>query len=197
MTRWAASREIAAVFLALAVAAALVAFPGAQAAPFWPTVLSVGLVLGWIAAQDLADFTIPDGAVAALAALGAGARIGSAAFAGEPLAMTLAGIIVDAAVAGGCLLAVRQIYYRRRGRDGLGLGDVKLAGAGGVLVGTIGFAWALFGASLAGLALAACRGDRGRRSVALDKLPFGAILAPALGLVWLAAQWPGLAALIR
>jgi leader peptidase (prepilin peptidase)/N-methyltransferase len=63
--------------------------------------------------------------------------------------------------------------------------------AGGLLVGPIGFFWALFAASATGLAIVF-----GLRFVALqapgpmDRLAFGALLAPALFVVWLSQQAP-------
>ncbi len=39
--------------------------------------------------------------------------------------------MIAVAVCGGVFLAVRELFFRLRGIDGLGLGDVKLAAAGG------------------------------------------------------------------
>ncbi|CAA9353835.1 MAG: hypothetical protein AVDCRST_MAG90-2800 [uncultured Microvirga sp.] len=153
-------------------------------------------IVFWIARQDLADFTIPDGAVLALAALGAGFRVADAALADDPLGPAMAMIALDLLVSGGLLLSLREIYYRKRGEDGIGFGDVKLGAAGGVLAGTTGFAWALFAASLAGLALMLALRNSGGRSPpdpgSPAKLPFGAVLAPALWVAWLVGQVPGL-----
>ena len=158
------------------------------AVPLWLTALAAGLVALWIAGQDLTDYTIPDAGVIALAVLGAAVRLAEGSLDGERLGETSLAIAVDAAVCGGLLLGLRELYYRRRGVDGLGFGDVKLAAAGGMLAGTSGFAWALFGASVAGLAVAlACRHlpMRGARPEMADRLPFGALLAPALWLAWM------------
>lgn len=157
-------------------------------------------VVVWIARQDLADFTIPDCAVLALAALGAGSRIADGMLADEPLGVTVVALAIDLVISGGLLLTLREIYYRERGEDGIGFGDVKLGAAGGVLAGTTGFAWALFAASLAGLAVMLVSRKRGRpppNRATPEKLPFGAILAPALWLTWLIGQTPGLSLLAR
>jgi len=175
-------------------AAALVAASAFEVLPLWPTAIAAGLVSLWIAGQDLADYTIPDAAVIALAALGAGVRLTEGALVGEPLAATSLAIAIDASVCGGLLLGLREVYYRRRGFDGLGFGDVKLAAAGGVLAETSGFAWALLGASVAGIAVAlACRHlpPRGVRPEMADRLPFGALLAPALWASWMAGRSTG------
>lgn len=179
-------------------AVALVATPGSESVPLWPTALAAGLVALWIAGQDLADYTIPDAAVIALAALGAGVRLAEGSLIGELPTATSVAIAVDAAICGGLLLGLREAYYRRRGVDGLGFGDVKLAAAGGIFAGTSGFAWALFGASVAGIAVAlACRRLplRGARPEMADRLPFGALLAPALWVAWMVERSSGAAAL--
>lgn len=160
---------------------------GAALALAWPvgmagastTLQSLSLLyfVARIVWQDLSSLTIPDGAAVALAILGLAARGGEGADLGEPFGTTAGLAALDAVLCGGSLLAIREGYYRRRGHDGLGFGDVKLAAAGGMLVGTLAFAWALLGASLLGIAilLAARRGP-----VARTKLAFGAVLAPAL-----------------
>lgn len=162
--------------------------------PSWLMALSVGMIVLRIAWQDIVDFTIPDGAVLALAAAGAAFRVAGGAAVAEPLGETALAAAIDLAISGGLLLAVREAYFRRRGYDGLGFGDVKLAAAGGVLAGTSGFAWALLAASLAGILATVTRGGGRRFRLAStspdDKLPFGAILAPALWLAWLMGLGP-------
>lgn len=148
---------------------------------------SVGALVVWIAWQDLLTFTIPDGALAAVAALGFASRWASAAAVGAAPGRVLATFALDVVVCGGLLLLFRELYYRRKGVDGLGLGDCKLAAAGALLVGGAGFSWALFAASLAGLgAVAAAR--LLRPAEAPERLAFGAVLAPALWIVWLVEE---------
>lgn len=152
---------------------------------------ALALLAARIAWQDLTDFTIPDSATLALAGLGLAWRLALAGEAGGSLPVELALIGLDGLLCGGALLAVREAYFRRRGHDGIGLGDVKLAAAGGLLVGTGGFAWCLFGASFFGILLLL-----GRQALATPggmtepRLAFGAVLAPALALGWLVAAVP-------
>ena len=94
------------------------------------------------------------------------------------------------ATLGAVLLAVRAIYAKARGREGLGLGDVKLAGAGGLWVG-----WAMLPviveiATLSALAvfLIAPR-LAGRPARWNARLPFGSFLAPAIWATWLIETW--------
>ena len=148
------------------------------------TTLATIPLVAWIVVQDLRSFTIPDGAIVALAALALAVRVA----AHDPaLAIGL-----DVLLTGGVLLAFREIYFRRRGFDGLGLGDVKLAAAGGLLVGAQAFAFALLGASLLALAGVAALHvmARGRVALAGRKLAFGALLAPAIHLAWLSQALP-------
>lgn len=170
---------------ALALLSGLIAACLAFAAPLpagiahAAAVLVIAAMVGWIAWQDIRDFTIPDGPLVAIAVLGAALRLGMAGdLPGESLA-----IGVDAFLCGGALLAIREGFYRLKGFDGLGFGDVKLAAAGGILVGTEGFAHALLAASALGLVLVFVLSLR-RRMPPLDRLPFGALLAPACGIVW-------------
>lgn len=139
--------------------------------------LALCLAVGWIVWRDMRDFIIPDGASFALGALALGVRLGSEGLNSETLLLALG----SGALCGAALWAVREGYYRLRGHDGLGFGDVKLAAAAGVLIGPAGFALALVAACAAGIAVALIRRN------ALDaRLPLGALLAPAALAVWAA-----------
>ncbi len=146
----------------------------------------IALVAAQIARQDIATLTISDHAVAALGLFGLAARLGAAQGDGEAPLGTLPATLVDGVVCGGAFLAIREGFYRWRGRDGLGFGDVKLALAGGVLTGTDGFAWAVLAASIGGLAVAPwLRAGTGGGPV---RVPYGALLAPTLWLAWLLTE---------
>lgn len=181
--------DFAGLVIAVAVAGAAFAVwvgPGPVATGVVALALAViGLRIVW---QDLADFTIPDAATLALGLIGLAARIGDGVGLGEPPLATIGFAALDAAICGGLLLALREGWYRFRGHDGIGLGDVKLAAAGGVLLGTVGLSWAILGASLTGLAVVGA--GRGLPTLAraipvTDRIAFGAVLAPALWATWL------------
>lgn len=184
--------DFAGLVIAVAVAGAAFATwvgPGAIATGVVALALAIiGLRIVW---QDLADFTIPDAATLALGLIGLTARIGDGAYLGETPVVSIGLAVLDAAICGGVLLGLREGYYRLRGHDGIGLGDVKLAAAGGVLLGTVGLSWAVLGASLTSLAVVGA----GRMLPALaravpvtDRIAFGAVLAPALWATWLVGQ---------
>jgi leader peptidase (prepilin peptidase) / N-methyltransferase len=150
-----------------------------------PLPLPIGLVLltGWIVWEDMRQLTIPDAALVGMAALAVIDLVSVVTFRIDPVVS--AGLFaIEGLLCGGSLFALRELYFRRRGHDGIGFGDVKLAAAGGLLCGIGGFSMALLAASLAGLAAAAVlvvrRGTDARRT----PIAFGALLAPALCAAW-------------
>jgi len=91
---------------------------------------------------------------------------------------------------GGALLLVRQVYWLTRGRHGLGLGDVKLAGAGGVWLQWPSLPIAVEIAALSALAAYALWAHVTKSSVRwTSRLPFGLFLAPAIWAAWLIEVW--------
>lgn len=157
----------------------------------------------WIAAADLRSFEIPDEANVALLVVGlAWAALGadpsslpltpSLVFgtAAEPPAWTgpLFGVIDGLArsiVAAGTLLAVRAFYRRARDIEGLGLGDIKLAGAVAPWLAWPDLPTALFVAVLGALLVTLGASVISRRRIdGAAWIPFGAFLAPAAWLVW-------------
>ncbi len=151
--------------------------------------------LWWIACVvvircDLDAFIIPDEATVVIALAGfvdAALRARSEALqeGGKAGPLILAGL-GDALLQGlggfALFWIVAALYARARGQDGLGFGDVKLAGASGVWLGPADQATALELAALAAIALVLLtrRGADLRKSV----IPFGAFLAPACWLVF-------------
>ena len=82
---------------------------------------------------------------------------------------------IGALVGGGLLYVIAESYYRLRGIEGLGMGDVKMLAMIGAFLGwplmLVTLVFASFAGSLLGVALIA--GGRGMRA----KLPFGTFLA--------------------
>jgi leader peptidase (prepilin peptidase)/N-methyltransferase len=88
-------------------------------------------------------------------------------------------------------LAVRNLYAYIRGRQGLGLGDVKLSGVAGAWLDWWMVPIAIELAVLAALSAYLLRQFVLGRSVSLtSRLPFGAFLAPPIWICWLLeAAW--------
>lgn len=122
---------------------------------------------------DLLWFRLPDALTAALAALCFGAALAS----GQGM-VALAGGLLGA----GSFLALRVGYHALRGREGLGLGDVKLMFGLGALTGPAQLPLLVLIAALGALVatLALHRDLRGDLA-----LPFGAALTAAGGVLWL------------
>lgn len=189
----------------LAAIGLLVAAASGAAVPAVAPGAGLVLLAGWIMREDLARLEIPDGAALGIGLIGAALRLGPALPDG-PVAEAAYELMLDGIICGGGLWLLREAHYRRRGFDGIGLGDVKLAGSGGLLLGTADFAVALLAASLAGLAIFALRRRRaaGREADADEgagadagadagpgaeqRLAFGALLAPILAGLWCLRQ---------
>ena len=175
--------EIGVVIASLALSALILRNPGLAAFDTLVMGTATASLVTWIVVQDLGTFTIPDGAVISIAGL---AFVDRWLHGDAWIAMGL-----DAFLIGGILFAVREIHFRRTGYDGLGLGDVKLAAAGGLLIGATPCAWALFIASLLALCFVGARrinvrlDDLRTAASATEKVAFGAALAPAIWAVWL------------
>jgi leader peptidase (prepilin peptidase)/N-methyltransferase len=167
-----------AVLLA-AVAASLVAAPGLE-----------GLLGAFLAALMLAiavidghRYVIPNeltGAAIALALLRAGG-IGPDA---DWHAVIWAAL--RAAAVAAPFLLLKAGYKRWRGRDGLGLGDVKLAAVAGAWLSLVTVFATIELATLSALGAYIANGALRRRPLrATALLPFGLFLAPAIWLGWL------------
>jgi leader peptidase (prepilin peptidase)/N-methyltransferase len=82
-------------------------------------------------------------------------------------------------------LAVRSVYARLRGRQGLGLGDVKLAAVAGAWLDWLMMPIAVELAAFAALSFYLLRaGVLGRPFSGVDRLPLGLFFAPAVWLCW-------------
>jgi leader peptidase (prepilin peptidase)/N-methyltransferase len=81
---------------------------------------------------------------------------------------------------------LRALYRRLRGRDGLGLGDVKLAGVAGAWLSMLTIPIAIEIAALAAIAVYAVRRYAAGKTFDTGlKFPFGLFLGPSIWLGWL------------
>jgi leader peptidase (prepilin peptidase) / N-methyltransferase len=166
--------------LLAAVGASLAAAPGPEG------VLGafLGALMLAIAISDFRRYIIPNeltGAAVGLALLRAG-TVGPEA--GWEALLWAAGTALAIALP---LLALMAGYRRWRGRDGLGLGDVKLAAVAGAWLSLVTVFAVIELATLAALGAYFMAGAIRKRPIkATAFLPFGLFLAPAIWLGWLA-----------
>ena len=162
------------------IAASLIVLPNALG------VIGGGLAILMIAIAviDARRFIIPNELTATALALG----FVNAAMQDSGLVLqSLTNAALRGAVMAIALLSLRVLYRRIRGYDGIGLGDVKLAGVAGVWLDWWVLPVAIEIAALAAIAAYAVRYLYGRRPSAglKAKLPFGLFLAPAIWVGWL------------
>jgi len=163
----------------IAVAASLVL------APDWRGAAGAGLALLMvtIAAVDARRFIIPDELSAAALALG---FVYAMAEDADAWGQALAWSVLRGAVPALAFLAVRAFYRRLRGREGIGLGDVKLAGVAGVWLD-----WSIIPVAIEIAAVSALGAYLiqhlcfGRAIGPATRMPFGLFLAPAIWIGWL------------
>jgi leader peptidase (prepilin peptidase)/N-methyltransferase len=166
----------------LAIAAGLASI---AAAPDLRGVLAAGLafIMLAVAVIDGRRFVIPNGLVAAGFGLGL-VHAGVADWPSVIEAVALAAF--RGALLAAIFLAIRIGYRRVRGREGIGLGDVKLAAVAGAWLGWQAIALAIEIAALSALAVYALRQwVLGRPMRRTNRLPLGLFLAPAIWLCWL------------
>jgi leader peptidase (prepilin peptidase)/N-methyltransferase len=158
---------------------------------FEPLVGLIGCALGWtmlaIAIADARRFIVPD--VLSLPAIPIGvivAYVLDDGYAATPAALDHCA----AAVLGGvAFYGVRYAYQAWRDREGLGLGDVKLAAAAGAWVGLAGLGPVLLLASVLAIFSVLARNIADVRAIrGTMAVPFGVFLAPAIWFVWCAAM---------
>ena len=169
------------------VVPAALAIPIFSIAVFPMKVAFVSCLLGWtmlaIAVVDARRFIIPD--VMSLPAIPAGLLAS-----GRLLEPSVAEIVridhVIGMLAGGLgLWLVRAAYFRVRQREGLGLGDVKLAAVAGAWIGWRSLSDVILLAAALALSLVIALGlVRGKELSAAARVPFGCFLAPSIWLVW-------------
>ena len=170
---------LAGVALSAGVAASVVLVPDSRGA--WGAGLAVLMVA--IAAVDAHRFIIPDELTAAALVLGlAYAAVDDA----NTWLQALAWAVLRGATPALVFLGVRNGYRRWRGREGIGLGDVKLAGVAGVWLDWPTIPIAIEIAALGALGTYMVMHFYLRRTVRpTTRLPFGLFLAPAIWIAWI------------
>jgi leader peptidase (prepilin peptidase)/N-methyltransferase len=89
--------------------------------------------------------------------------------------------LMRAIVGGGLLFLVRFGFARLTGKEGLGLGDVKLMAAGATFLSWVSLPYSIVLAAVAAMMVIALRAVRqGAWLNRETEIPFGAFLAPAI-----------------
>ena len=143
---------------------------------------ALGLLMLGVAAEDARRFVVPDALSGGAFMLGV-----THAFVADPYSGFEGPLMAlsRATLAAGLLLLVRIAYRRFRGRAGLGLGDVKLAGAAGAWLGLPMLPVTIELAAITALAAYVFRQRKRMRILSgAGRVPFGAFFAPAIWLGW-------------
>jgi leader peptidase (prepilin peptidase) / N-methyltransferase len=143
---------------------------------------ALALLMLAAASSDARRYIVPDAVSGGAFALG----LVHAAFANPDLGFEAVLIaLARAAMIAGLLWLLRAAYWRLRGRDGLGLGDVKLAAVAGAWLSLPTLPIALEVAAISAIAAYAFRQRKRARVLrAAGRVPFGAFFAPAIWLGW-------------
>ena len=152
----------------------------------------LGVHMFLIARYDAKHFIIPDilSLPAALMGLAFAPFAHQLAFSYDALIHHTVAAFVSALL----LLLVRQTYWLIKKREGLGLGDVKLALAAGAWAGYPGFTYTILVACLAAILFVMVKTSLYKQSMqAKTKIAFGAFFAPAIWLIWFVQSLPQLA----
>lgn len=97
--------------------------------------------------------------------------------------------LVGIAVGYGLIWTIGELYYRLRGREGIGLGDGKLLAVVGAMLGWQGVAFSLFSGSLIGSVIGVIGLVRAKQDVMRTELPFGPFLAAGAVFYLFAEPW--------
>jgi leader peptidase (prepilin peptidase)/N-methyltransferase len=150
---------------------------------------ALALIVAAIALVDARHFLIPNELTAAGLVLG---LINAAVLAPDAMPAAVACAMAGAVLLAAAFLGLRMAYRLWRGRDGLGLGDVNLAGVAGAWLSWLMIPLAIEIAALAALAVYGVWAYLGSRPFQrAARLPFGLFFAPAIWLCWLAQAWLG------
>jgi len=156
------------------------------AAPGWHGVAGamLAVIALAIAGVDRRRLIIPDQLNALAFVLGvAAASLGNLAAPGQAVLDAL----LRATFMFAAFFAFRTAYRHLRGREGIGLGDVKLAAVAGSWLGWTDLPIVVDMAALSALAWVLVGRATGREWSLEEKLPFGFFFAPAIWICWLLA----------
>lgn len=144
---------------------------------------ALALIVLAIAVIDAHLFVIPDELTVAAFVL---ALVNAAVISPFDRWEAVGGALLRGAVLALLFFALRTGYRRLRGREGIGLGDVKLAGVAGAWLSLVAIPIAVEIAALAAIAVFCVRHyAAGKPLDTALKFPFGLFFAPAIWIGWL------------
>ena len=161
---------------------------------FAASVFLAGL-MGTIAFVDFREFRVPD-ALNLPAALGGLIVVAlEARWLAIDVLPALGSALISVLVCGGIFLVLREVFFRLRGYEGLGFGDVKLAATGGIWLGWQDLPLAVLVSAIGAIILVAVASVAGRGAWSRErKIPFATFLAPAIWCCWVyvrtVSYWP-------
>lgn len=151
-------------------------------AAFGNLAIALSLLLGWallvLAAVDWLAFRLPDMITLPLTVAG---LVAAHLLPGEHVLEHLAAAVIGYTA----FWAIAWIFRRLRGKEGLGLGDAKLAAAAGGWVGPLALPSVLLLASVAGILVVLIRALFKGRAALSERIAFGIPLCAAIWIVWL------------
>jgi leader peptidase (prepilin peptidase)/N-methyltransferase len=144
--------------------------------------LAISCALGWtllvLATVDALAFRLPD--VVTLPMIVAGLEISWWLPDGD-----IIGHLIAAVAGMAVFYAIAVAYRRMRGQDGLGLGDMKLAGVAGAWLGWQALPYVVLLGCAAGLVWVGIATMRRGKAALSERIPFGVALCFAIWIVWL------------
>jgi leader peptidase (prepilin peptidase)/N-methyltransferase len=139
-----------------------------------------------IAFVDFRELRVPD--ILNLIAAGGGLVVAGldARWLAQGVLPALAAALLSMLICSGVFFLLRETFFRLRGFEGLGLGDVKLAATGGIWLSWRDFPLAVLVAAIVAILLIAVAALLSRGAWSRErKIPFATFLAPAIWLCWI------------
>ncbi|MHB1206201.1 MAG: prepilin peptidase [Rhodospirillaceae bacterium] len=150
----------------------------------WPlvclAVLTVGLV--WLSVVDLRTGYLPDPLQAVLAVAGLGIAVY-----GSPVGIGWKAALAGAALNGGVFWGLRWLVSRMKGREAMGLGDVKLVAVGGLWLGPVALPYIMAAGGILTLLGVGVLSLIRRRAMWRGEMPLGPGLAAGILAMFIAA----------
>ena len=151
---------------------------------------ALAALMALITLSDFKHFIIPNEFSLPAIPLGVAANV--MVFNADDWMAGLTASLLGVVLAAGSFYLLRAVWYRWRGVDGLGMGDVKLAGVAGAWLGPALLASACLAAALAGLVtVVVMMLIPGRRVRLSDHIPFGCFIAPVILMFWMLRVFAG------